>query len=177
MNRYLNTRDTLKHRKQRILLFVALLTAYTFSTPWSLQAAQQVPANLFNIGDSIGEAEAANGILRSYHHDKVWSTGYGADDEVNSFNARFAASCPTVFEANSETRDALFNQAITGSDMSDFADQAQAVVSAAAATSAQQAGMITVYLGNNDACANTIAEMTSAAETGQTVSGENNSTQ
>ncbi len=155
----------MKHRIPSIFLLSAVLIwSSTCFFPITTYAAELVPANLFNIGDSIGEAEAANGVIRTWHHDKVWSTGYDKVDEVNSFNERFAATCPTVFEANSDTRDPVFNQAITGSDMSDFADQAQSVVDAAAATTENSAGMITVYLGNNDACADTISEMTSAAD-------------
>src|SRR5680860_225579 len=35
-----------------------------------------VPMNQFNIGDSIGEGEAAEGTIGSTNHQTVWSTGY-----------------------------------------------------------------------------------------------------
>ncbi|MDX1556312.1 MAG: DUF4215 domain-containing protein, partial [Xanthomonadales bacterium] len=48
-----------------------------------------VPLNQFNIGDSIGEAEAADGTIGSINHDRVWSTGYAAGDVVDAVNERF----------------------------------------------------------------------------------------
>jgi len=49
----------------------------------------QVPLNQFNIGDSIGEGEAANGTIGDPNHETVWSTGYDAGDTVESLNERF----------------------------------------------------------------------------------------
>jgi hypothetical protein len=50
-----------------------------------------VPGNQFNIGDSIGEGEAADGTIGQAHHETVWSTGYDGGDSVNSFNERFSS--------------------------------------------------------------------------------------
>jgi hypothetical protein len=47
--------------------------------------------------------------------------------------------------------------------MADFADQAQAVITAAAQTPSGEAGQVTVFLGNNDVCAPSLAEMTDPA--------------
>lgn len=132
--------------------------------PQAAWTDERVPLNLFNIGDSIGEAEAANNVIGSHHHDKVWSTGYDPDDPVISFNERFADLCPATFQKNDPTTDRYFNQAITGSNMSDFAGQAANIVSSAHQTEAGSAGMITVYLGNNDACSSTLEGMTTAEE-------------
>ncbi|MEJ2535328.1 MAG: hypothetical protein P8008_07695, partial [Gammaproteobacteria bacterium] len=95
------------------------------------QVARSWPFNQFNIGDSIGEAEAANGTIGFINHDRVWSTGFAANDGVDSLNERFAALDPT-YTPNSATLDGFFNQAISGSVMADFRAQAQAVVGAAA---------------------------------------------
>ncbi|MDH3934894.1 MAG: hypothetical protein OEU62_06990, partial [Gammaproteobacteria bacterium] len=38
------------------------------------------PDNQFNIGDSIGEGEAADGTIGEAHHETVWSTGYAGGD-------------------------------------------------------------------------------------------------
>ena len=127
-------------------------------------AGETVPANLFNIGDSIGEAEAANNVIGSHHHDKVWSTGYDRSDSVLSFNERFTDLCPSTYQPNDPNLDQHFNQAITGSEMSDFADQAAEVVAAAGNTEEGRAGMVAVYLGNNDVCSSTMAGMTSPEE-------------
>ncbi len=119
--------------------------------------------NLFNIGDSIGEAEAVDNVIGSHHHDKVWSTGYNRGDTINSFNERFGGICPEIFQENSGTMDPVFNKAISGSTMSDFPDQAREIVNTAGQTVAGRAGMVSIYLGNNDVCSDSLDSMTSAA--------------
>lgn len=119
-----------------------------------------IPVNQFNIGDSIGEGEAADGTIGEAHHETVWSTGYNGSDNVNSFNEQFEASLPVNYYENNASRDPVFNHAVSGSVMADFATQAQNIVSASAQTPAEQAGLITVFLGNNDVCASSLATMT-----------------
>ena len=97
------------------------------------------------------------------NHDAVWSTGYNAADIVYSLNERFEDVDPTGFYENDVTRDALFNQAVSGSVMADFFGQANQVVAAAVATPSVKAGMVTVLLGNNDVCAPTLDAMTDPA--------------
>ncbi|HEY5681730.1 MAG TPA: SGNH/GDSL hydrolase family protein [Pseudomonadales bacterium] len=113
----------------------------------------QVPANQFNIGDSIGEGEAAEGTIGSANHQTVWSTGFDGADSVTSLNERFDANLPDDYHENNAARDGLFNHAVSGAVMADFASQASAAVSAAAQTPTGLAGQITVLLGNNDVCA------------------------
>lgn len=119
-----------------------------------------VPMNQFNIGDSIGEGEAAEGTIGSANHQTVWSTGYAGGDSVDAINERFEATDPTAYTENNSSRDGAFNQAISGSVMADFAPQAQAVANAASSLPDGSAGMVTVLLGNNDVCADTLADMT-----------------
>jgi hypothetical protein len=121
------------------------------------------PANQFNIGDSIGEGEAANGVIGQAHHETVWSTGYDGGDSVNAFNERFESIAPAEYYENNASRDAIFNHADSGSVMADFAWQAQNIIAAAAQTPSGKAGMITVLMGNNDVCADSLAEMTDPA--------------
>jgi lysophospholipase L1-like esterase len=118
------------------------------------------PLNMFGIGDSIGEGEAADGTIGQAHHDIVWSTGFNVDDIVDAFNERFEGNDPAAYYENNESRDAIFNQAVSGDRMSDFAAQASQVVNAAALTPSGKAGMVTVLLGNNDVCADSLSEMT-----------------
>ncbi len=122
-----------------------------------------LPGNQFNIGDSIGEGEAAQNDIGNPHHETVWSTGYNGADSVSSLNERFDALIPVTYFENNASRDAIFNRALSGSVMADFATQAQAVVSATAQTPTAEAGMITVLLGNNDVCASSMAAMTDPA--------------
>lgn len=118
------------------------------------------PENQFNIGDSIGAGEAADGTIGEAHHETVWSTGYNGADSVNSFNERLEAAEPDNYYENTAIRDPLFNHAVSGAVMADFAGQAQAVIAAAAQTPTGAAGQVTVFLGSNDVCAASMAEMT-----------------
>ena len=119
-----------------------------------------VPMNQFNVGDSIGEGEAAEGTIGSANHQTVWSTGYAGGDSVNAMNERFEVTDPVAYTENNSSRDDAFNQAISGSVMADFAPQAQAIASAVSSIPDGSAGMVTVLLGNNDVCADTLADMT-----------------
>ena len=118
------------------------------------------PANQFNIGDSIGEGEAADDTIGEAHHETVWSTGYASGDSVASFNERLEANDAPAYYENSAARDSVFNHAVSGATMADFAYQAQAVVSYTSQLPGGDAGMVTVLLGNNDVCADTLADMT-----------------
>jgi hypothetical protein len=69
-----------------------------------------VPLNRqFNVGDSIGEGEAAEGTIGSANHQTVWSTGYAGGDSVNAMNERFEATDPVAYTENNSTRDGAFN--------------------------------------------------------------------
>ena len=118
------------------------------------------PGNQFNIGDSIGEGEAADGTIGEAHHETVWSTGYNGTDIVNNFNERFEAVTPAIYYENNSVRDPVFNHAVSGAEMIDFVGQAQNVISAVAQTPSAEASMVTILLGNNDVCASSMASMT-----------------
>jgi lysophospholipase L1-like esterase len=122
-----------------------------------------VPLNQFNVGDSIGEGEAANGTIGAANHQLVWSTGWDGVDPVLSLNERLEARDPSGYEENDAVRDPAFNQAISGSVMADFATQAASLASAMETVPPQTAGLVTVLLGNNDVCADSLAEMTDPA--------------
>ena len=118
------------------------------------------PLNQFNIGDSIGEGEAADGTIGEAHHDTVWSTGYDTYDIVYSLNERFEDADETNYYENNVTRDSIFNHAVSGAVMADFATQANEVVADVSVTPSGKAGMVTILLGNNDVCADSLADMT-----------------
>jgi lysophospholipase L1-like esterase len=118
------------------------------------------PANQFNIGDSIGEGEAANGTIGQAHHENVWSTGYAGGDGVNAFNERYESIASDDYYENNSGRDPVFNKAVSGAVMSDFSTQAQNVISAVSQTPSGKAGRVAVLLGNNDVCADSLSAMT-----------------
>jgi lysophospholipase L1-like esterase len=124
------------------------------------EASAVVPLNQFNIGDSIGEGEAADGTIGEAHHDLVWSTGYNLTDIVYSFNERFEDVDETSYYENNITRDPIFNHAVSGNVMSNFYGQAYDVVVDASQSPDREAGMVTILLGNNDVCADSIDAMT-----------------
>lgn len=129
----------------------------------SVAVASLVPLNQFNIGDSIGEGEAANGTIGAANHQAVWSTGYDGGDVVNSLNERFEARDAAGYFENNSTRDSAINQAVSGAVMADFASQAQAVVNSMGSISPGAADMVTLLLGNNDVCASSLSAMTDPA--------------
>jgi len=125
--------------------------------------AAGVPFNQFNVGDSIGEGEAANGTIGAPNHQLVWSTGYDGGDIVISINERFESLDANAYTENNASRDGAINQAVSGAVMADFAEQAQAVASQAANVPPGSVGMVTILLGNNDVCADDLASMTDPA--------------
>lgn len=127
------------------------------------EAMPLAPLNQFNIGDSIGEGEAADGTIGESHHETVWSTGYDAGDTVYSLNERFEATDPEGYYENNADRDSTFNVAVSGATMADFVTQANEVVNKAANTPSGKAGMITILLGSNDVCASSLDDMTDPA--------------
>jgi len=118
------------------------------------------PLNLFNYGNSIGVAEAAEGDIGTEHPEAVWSTGYNEGDSVYSLNERFDDADPSGFFENNFDRNPDFNHAVSGAVMADFWLDAQGIVAAAGATPSGKAGMITILMGNNDVCADSEAGMT-----------------
>lgn len=121
------------------------------------------PSNQFNVGDSIGEGEAADGTIGAPNHQLVWSTGYDGGDIVNSLNERFETLDANAYTENNASRDGAINQAVSGAVMADFAAQAQTVATQAANVPPGTAGMVTILLGNNDVCADDLAGMTDPA--------------
>lgn len=167
-----------------ILLPVLFVCLFTFSVtgdvsaddtfPWEIfypafikkktvepPVTELVPSNQFNIGDSIGEGEAADNVIGSSNHDTVWSTGYNSNDIVYSLNERFEDVDSASYTENSVTMDSTFNKAVSGNKMEHFASQSGEVVTDA--ISIGGAGMITVLLGNNDVCATGQSSMTDPA--------------
>ena len=123
------------------------------------------PLNLFNIGNSIGEGIAANGIIGSKHHETVWSTGYNRNDTVYTLNERFEDVDPLGYYENIADRDVIFNKAVEGDEMEDFEVQAGKVVEETGEKPPEEppsatVGMVAVFLGNNDVCTDEVDTMT-----------------
>lgn len=122
-----------------------------------------VPLNQFNIGDSIGEGEAANGTIGDANHQAVWSTGYDGGDIVGSLNERFESRDAAGYVENNSARDPAINHAVSGAVMADFVSQADALATAMGGIDPGTADMVSILLGNNDVCASSIGAMTDPA--------------
>ena len=141
--------------------FVSILICVVAASPQSVYPAGRAPLNLFNIGDSIGVGEAANNTIGAENRGSVWSTGYDGADVVDSLNERFEQRCPADYIENDNSTETIYNHAVSGADMADFASQAASVISAAGATAQGEAGMVSVLLGANDMCASSLESITS----------------
>ena len=81
--------------------FILLLTTWVFALAANkAETGMTVPLDLFNIGDSIGEGEAADSVIGITNHDLVWPTGYSPGDSVYSLNERFDDACPAEYYEN-----------------------------------------------------------------------------
>ncbi|MBT8363732.1 MAG: hypothetical protein KJP23_03440 [Deltaproteobacteria bacterium] len=143
-----------------LLAILSINVCITCLATTESEAGKAIPLNLFNIGNSIGEGEAADGTIGEKQHDTVWSTGYNRKDIVVSLNERFEAADPTGYYENNAARDAVFNHAVSGSEMDDFVDQANEVIAAIDQTPSRRAGLVAILLGNNDVCASSLDAMT-----------------
>lgn len=145
---------------KQITIIIAISFLAGLSPLTNGNAGRPVPSNLFNIGDSIGEGEAADGSIGVKRHGSVWSTGHDSGDIVFSLNERFESIDPASYYENNSVRDPVFNHANSSAEMNDFADQAIDIIAAAAVTPSGVAGMVTILLGANDVCADSLDEMT-----------------
>jgi len=146
---------------KKLLIAVFLLAVCFSGTITDAKGARKpVPFNQFSIGDSIGEGQAAEGTIGEAYHFLVWSTGYDQNDGVYSINERFDFFCPKQYYENNADRDPIFNHAVSGATMDDFVSQASEIVSVLGPAPIQKAGMVTVLLGNNDVCADSLDAMT-----------------
>jgi lysophospholipase L1-like esterase len=108
-----------------------------------------MPTSMAAIGDSITRA---TDVCCWYgdHPAQSWSTGGGAFDGISSHYERIRAGQPGISGRN-------YNDARAGAKMRDAPAQAQAAVG-------QGALYVTVLMGGNDVCADSISEMTSVSD-------------
>lgn len=118
------------------------------------------PLNLFNIGDSIGVGESAYDDIGVFHDEAVWSSGYDSSDIVYTLNERFENADPSNFYENNSMRNRQLNQSFSGAMMADFEALANHVIAQAIDTPSGKVEMVTIMLGANDICAETLEDMT-----------------
>jgi lysophospholipase L1-like esterase len=112
-------------------------------------AAPPLPTSMAAVGDSITRA---TDVCCWYgdHPAQSWSTGGGWFDGIQSHYERIRAGQPAISGRN-------YNDSRAGAKMRDAAGQAQTAV-------AQGARYVTVLMGGNDVCTDSITTMTSVAD-------------
>jgi PKD repeat protein len=107
-----------------------------------------VPSSMAAVGDSITQAASTAGGLGVDAPQNSWSTGTSAT--VNSHFLRLRALNPQI---------AAFNRSVSGAKVIDLNAQMQTVVALD-----PDPGYLTVLIGGNDLCTDTVAQMTSVAD-------------
>jgi lysophospholipase L1-like esterase len=114
-------------------------------TPAVAAATPPLPASIAAVGDSITQAASSGGSLGTDYPQNSWSTGTNAT--VNSHYLRLLALNSAISGRN-------YNRSVSGAKIADLNGQMQNVV-------ALQPDYLTVLIGGNDLCTNTVGEMTS----------------
>ena len=128
--------------------FVLILLVAAVFVP-TAAAAPPLPTSIASVGDSISRA---TDVCCWYgdHPAQSWSTGGGAFDGIRSHYERIRAVQPAIYGHN-------YNDARAGAKMRDAPAQAQTAVT-------QGARYVTILMGANDVCTDSISTMTSVAD-------------
>jgi lysophospholipase L1-like esterase len=141
----------MSRRSLRVALLVVALAAT--SLPLVASGAEPpppLPSSMAAVGDSISQAVSSGGSLGATYPANAWSTG--TNTTVNSHYARLLALNPAIAGR-------AYNDSVSGAKMADLAGQMSVVVG-------QQPDYLTVLVGGNDLCADTVAQMTTVADFG-----------
>ncbi len=115
--------------------------------PTAAAAAPPLPASMAAVGDSITQAASTGGSLGTDYPQNSWSTGTNAS--VDSHYLRLLALNSAISGRN-------YNRSVSGAKMADLNAQMQNVV-------ALQPEYLTVLIGGNDVCTDTVGAMTSVS--------------
>lgn len=124
-----------------VLVAAALLIGLV---PIAAGATPPLPASIAAVGDSITQAASSGGSLGTDYPQNSWSTGTNAT--VNSHYLRLLAFNSAISGRN-------YNRSVSGAKMADLNAQMQNVV-------ALHPDYLTVLIGGNDLCTDTVGEMT-----------------
>jgi lysophospholipase L1-like esterase len=131
-----------------VLVLVAMLLA-ALVPPATLAAdPPPLPTSMAAVGDSITQAVSSGGSLGALYPANSWSTG--TNSTVNSHYQRLLALSPAISGR-------AWNDSVSGADSADLAGQM-------AIAAGRTPGYLTVLIGGNDLCTDTVAQMTSVAD-------------
>jgi PKD repeat protein len=129
-------------------LVAALLLTGLFTTGASGSTAQSLPSSMAAVGDSITQAASTGGSLGTDYPQNSWATGTNAT--VNSHYLRLLA-------LGAPLGGTTYNLSVSGSKVADLAGQMQNAV-------AVHPDYLTVMIGGNDLCTDTVGQMTSVQD-------------
>jgi lysophospholipase L1-like esterase len=131
-------------------LWLALLLAASFViglVPVAAAATPPLPGSIAAVGDSITQAASSGGSLGADYPANSWSTG--TNSTVNSHYLRLLALNSAIGGQN-------YNRSVSGAKMADLNSQMQTVAGL-------QPDYLTVLIGGNDLCTDTVGTMTSVS--------------
>ncbi len=135
-------------RARRIAVaFVVSLNLILGVVP-AASAADAAPNSMAAVGDSITQAASSAGSLGTDAPQNSWSTG--TSTTVNSHFLRLRALNPSI---------TAFNRSVSGAKMANLNAQMSNVVALS-----PDPGFLTVLMGGNDLCTDTVAQMTSVPD-------------
>ena len=137
----------MKRRMTTAALFAALVLSGLLTTGASAETALPFPATMAAVGDSITQAASSAGSLGADAPQNSWATG--TSSTVNSHYLRLLAAGAPISGAN-------HNLSVSGAKMAGLDAQMLNAVGL-------QPDYLTVLIGGNDVCTDTVAEMTSVA--------------
>ncbi|MGI9170116.1 MAG: SGNH/GDSL hydrolase family protein [Caulobacteraceae bacterium] len=129
--------------RRRLGALCALAVGFAAAGSEIAAAAEPVPNSMAALGDSITRAFSDCGTIGDCPNES-WSTG--GDPMVDSQYLRLLAINPAIAGHND-------NDAVSGSKVNTLADEAAVAVAA-------KVDYVTILIGANDACADTVADMT-----------------
>ncbi len=128
----------------RVKVLVLLFVLAGLALP---AAAVVYPNSMAVIGDSISRGALADNTLDSDQPEHCWSTGYDAGDACLSHLERIWQSNPSTVG---------YNNAWNGAQSDDLLAQSNTTVS-------QGVQYVTIFMGGNDVCGDSTAEMTATS--------------
>ena len=131
-------------------VYVSLLAGMLMAAllPLSASAVDPLPSSMAAVGDSISQAASSGGSLGTDYPANAWSTG--TNSTVDSHYLRLLALNPAISGR-------AWNDSVSGAKVADLDAQMQVVVG-------QQPDYLTVLIGGNDLCTDTVAQMTSVSD-------------
>lgn len=144
-NLTLPTRSAL--RSSILGLWIGALLAVSLPLPASADTPPPLPASMAAVGDSITQADSSGGSLGTSYPQNSWSTG--TNTTVHSHYQRLLAIDPGISGP-------AYNRSVSGAHMADLNGQMATVA-------ALQPDYLTVLIGGNDLCTDTVDQMTSVA--------------